>query len=248
MRCHGLTVEHHRCEAQAVDRDKHCARHHVDAALVGAVPAIVAAPVFGLSLFRRTSQVGVQDRSNLGLPRWIRRCTTAQLTEHVQTHPDAMTRWMCAFALRKRRDPLAIDPLWSVLDHDPSSLVRQQVAVALGKIGTYDAVAPLTEALFHDGDAGVRQACAIALGNLGFRSIVPDLASALMSERAAFARWDCVLALGQLGDRDVEPLLVRMERDERAQVVRDACAQALAEIRRRESRDRLGRDPDDLRL
>ncbi len=242
MRCRGLTPERTRCPAEPSDGSGYCARHLPDQ-VPAAVPVEVERPVpfarfpfLGWRIARPV--VGtVPDDAHFAIPGWLKRSSTVQVIHHLLHHPSSFTRWLAAYTLRRRRDPVAVEPLWQVLHAEPYSLVRQQAAVALGKIGTAGVLNPLIEALWHDRDAGVRQACAIALGNLGYHVAARDLAGALSREQAALVRWDCVLALGQVGDHTVEPLLAELAGRELSEVVRSAYDQALTEIRRRGRND-----------
>jgi HEAT repeat protein len=176
----------------------------------------------------------VPDDARFEVAAWLKNSSTPQVIEQLLGSPNSTVRWSCAFVLRSRRDPVAIDPLWQTLLHDRSRLVRQQSAVALGKIGTLTVQGPLTEGLWHDPDAGVRQACAIALGNLRNPAAADDIVGALHRELDVFVRWDCILALGRVGDLSLEPLLADLAASERTEAVRRACAEALAEIRQRQ--------------
>ena len=197
-------------------------------------PPLAHSGIIGLvRKFRATANWQVPDDARFEIPAFLKKSTTPQVIDHLLNSPDVMVRWCSAFALRKRRERAAIEPLWKVLQSDLSSLVRQQCAVALGKIGTTAVLGALIEALWHDSDPGVRQACAIALGNLGYGVAAPDLARSLERERSVFVRWDVVLALGQVGDRDLEPLLTELSDNDKSTVVRSASREALEDIRRR---------------
>lgn len=233
MQCRALTPEKRRCSNDALEATNYCLAHRDDVLreLSGTAPNR-----FGgiLARVRGAMNPPIYDGGKYDVPRWLNDAPTPQVIEHLLTHPDSMTRWMSAFVLRKRRAVEAIEPLWHVLQNDPTRYVRQQSAVALGKIGTPLVLAPLVEGLNHDRDQGVRQACAIALGNLGLAPAVRELARVLESEENVFVRWDCIVALGQLGDTRVEKLLVRLQAEEIAQVIRDACHDSLSEIRHRD--------------
>ncbi len=238
MRCRGLTDDRRRCTNQAVDGTGYCEQHMGDCGEITESPNDGSAPGRGLrGLIDRLRGAPpghvVPDSAKSSLPAWIKSSSTLVLMDQLLHHPDTMTRWNIAFALRKRRDPLAIESLWEALRRDPVSMVRQQCAVALGKIGTTSALGPLIEGLVHDSDAGVRQACAIALGNLGCTVAATDLGGVLQRDQAAFVRWDCALALGQVGNLTVESLLTELAQKDQAEVVRRACQEALAEIRQR---------------
>ncbi len=242
MRCRGLDDNRMRCTAEPSDGTGYCEQHLREQTHTGesvemeSPPPMLRFPFIGW-MGARSSRAGVPDDANFAIPRWLKRCSTPEVIHHLLHHPSSLTRWLAAYTLRRRRDPVAIEPLWQVLHDEPYSLVRQQAAVALGKIGTAAALSPLIEALWHDRDAGVRQACAIALGNLGYPVAARDLATALQREQAALVRWDCVLALGQVGDRTVEPLLAELAPKERSEVVRRAYGEAISEIRQRVRND-----------
>ncbi len=237
MRCFGLTGERRRCAAQAASETNYCDHHRgpfaeahrrQQSARGGSGRRLV-------QLLRPgPAPYVVPDDCKFSIPSWLRKSGTDAVVDHLLHNTNMLTRWLAAYTLRKRRDPLTIEPLWQVLQLDPASLVRQQAAVALGKIGTNAVQGPLIEALWHDMDAGVRQACAIALGNLGFPLATQHLVAALRREPAVFVRWDCALALGQVGDREIESLLAELATKEPSPVVRRACNQAIDEIRNRE--------------
>ena len=234
MRCMGLTNARRRCALEAIDAIGYCVLHQDQAMPIEPIkepaPSMAQRRQSFFASLLKPSQHAIPDDVKLGVPGWLKKLSTETVIQHLLRDADSMRRWHAAFALRKRRDPTAIDPLWLALENDAVSMVRQQSAVALGKIGTTKAINPLIEALWHDRDAGVRQACAIALGNLGYPIAARDLAEVLRKEYAAFVRWDCVLALGRLGDRTVEPLLIELATQDRTEVVRNACREALVEI------------------
>lgn len=233
MQCHALTPDKRRCPEAARAGARNCAMHEHEMTPPG--DRMPATRLGGLVMrMRSVLNAPVYDGGKYDPPKWLNDLTTPHVIEHLQTHADSMVRWTAAYILRKRRAVEAIDPLWSVLQHDDTRFVRQQSAVALGKIGTPLAVAPLVEALNHDRDQGVRQACAIALGNLGMPHTDEEIARVLEREENVYVKWDCIVALGQLGDRRVEKLLVRLQAEEIAQVVRDACRDSLKEIQQRE--------------
>ncbi|MBI5304203.1 MAG: HEAT repeat domain-containing protein [Chloroflexi bacterium] len=235
-RCLGLTDERRRCAALPMNGTGYCARHR-PANFVN--ESVRAEPGFvrrWLAPFRpRAFTAVVRDDVKLPVPRTMRHRSFDFIVEQLLRGADSTTRWSAAYALRRRRELAALEPLWHVLHHERVALVRQQAAVALGKIGTRMVVSPLVEALWHDVDPGVRHVCAIALGNLGEPTAARDLADALAREHAIFVRWDCVLALGQLGDRAFEPLLVELAQTERTDVIRRACQDALAQMRLRQA-------------
>lgn len=234
MRCFGLTSDRHRCATEAQTTTPFCAEHQ---ALAQDEPQqVVSIPTHPLTRLvqrLRPTNHRVPDDARFAVPRWLDKSSTPQVIDRLLNDASCTIRWSAAFVLRKRRDPIAIEPLWHVLQNDPVSLVRQQAAVALGKIGTPAVLGPLIEALWHDRDAAVRQACAIALGNLGYRVAASDLADVLTRETAVFVRWDCALALGQIGDGTVECVLAARAESDSSEVVRRACREALEEIRRR---------------
>ncbi len=237
MRCHGLTADRQRCPRDAQDATNFCAEHQP---LAQTEPPAEPAPKTrgGIARLLKRLQPAparnvVPDDANFAVPGWLRKSSTPQVIERLLSDPSCMIRWSAAFVLRKRRDPVAIEPLWQVLRDDPVSFVRQQSAVALGKIGTTATLGPLIESLWHDRDAGVRQACAIALGNLGYAIATKELAETLGRDHAVFVRWDCASALGQVGDLTVERLLEERAEKDQSQVVRGACHESLDEIRRR---------------
>ncbi len=244
MRCLGLTDERRRCEAEANDSTGYCIQHRVEPdAFRVPLPRGRGGRLAGLKkgLSRGLPVSEVPDDVRLPVPPWLKSSPTPVVVEHLLNDPDSTRRWLAAYALRRRRDATAIDPLWRALQADPSRFVRQQSAVALGKIGARAVMAPLTEGLWYDRDAGVRQACAIALGNLGFRAAAHELARVLEREDDNFVRWDCILALGRLGDKSSERLLTGIAERERAAFIRTACAEALRAIRARESSTRAPR-------
>jgi HEAT repeat protein len=237
MRCHALTADRHRCLHDAQDGSDFCAEHQ---AFTQIDQSAEPAPETRGALVRLLNQLklapaknAVPDDANFAVPGWLKKMTTPQVIERVLNDPSCMIRWSAAFILRKRRDPVAVEPLWQVLRADPVSFVRQQSAVALGKIGTTAVLGPLIESLWHDQDAGVRQACALALGNLRYNIATKDLAEVLGRDHAVFVRWDCALALGQVGDLTLEQLLEERTEKDQSPVVRGACRESLDEIRRR---------------
>ncbi len=235
MRCMGLTDARRRCVAEAIGETEYCAQHQPEAARSHTASEIGKGngSRIGTILNRlrgNSSRCVVPDSARFDVPFWLRNRPTQAVIEHLLHDPSSLTRWCAAFTLRKRRDPVAIEPLWQVMNADGVSLVRQQAAVALGKIGTTAVLSPLIEGLWHDPDAAVRQACAIALGNLGYQVAARDIADVLDREQAVFVRWDCVLALGQVGDRTVQMLLTELASTDRTEVVRQACHRALAEL------------------
>lgn len=239
MQCLGLTEERHRCPQRASEGSPFCELHQEQNAEVPfARPAPSSRPTLSEWVDRLKggpSAPPVPDPGKFDLPSWIKKSASGDLADHVQNNPNSITRWLSAFALRKRRDPQTIESLWNVLVHDSSRIVRQQTAVAIGKIGTPSALGPLLEGLWHDPDAGVREACAVALGNLGYPSAVGDLARVLERERDRFVRWDTILALGQLADETHEPLLISLSESEPAEFLRQAALEALNELRARRS-------------
>lgn len=237
MRCRGLTSDRRRCTAESVQTTVYCEAHQATEA-DGDMPTEPPPPgrsgIAGLvGKFRATARSQVPDDARFEIPAFLKKSATPQLIDHLLNSPDVMVRWCSAFALRRRRERSAVEPLWQALQGDLSSLVRQQCAVALGKIGTTAVLGALIEALWHDSDPGVRQACAIALGNLGYGIAADDLARSLERERSVFVRWDVVLALGQVGDRIIEPFLSELSDKDKSLVVRNACREALQDIRRR---------------
>jgi len=233
MRCFALTPEHHRCSKDADTATTFCADHQSLAQSEPAAPETRPLARLLQQLRPATSKHRVPDDARATVPRWLNTSATPHVIERLLHDSNCTIRWSAAFVLRKRRDPIAIEPLWHALQNDPVSSVRQQAAVALGKIGTPAALGPLIEALWYDRDASVRQACAIALGNLGYNIAAKDLAEVLGRDHAVFVRWDCALALGQVGDLMVERLLAERAEQDQSQVVRGACRDALDEIRRR---------------
>lgn len=227
MRCLGLTDERRRCDKNALDGSGYCAEHQHFA------PANTSTAPRGIAKFWHRNGPAVPDSARFGIPAHLNKQSTPALAQILLRDPNAFTRWSVAFALRKRRDPTALEPLWDALQRDRVALVRQQCAVAIGKIGTGAALGPLVQALWHDADSGVRQACAVALGNLRYACAATDLANVLAREQSAFVRWDCVLALGQVGTAAVEPLLNELAQSERAQVIRDASREAIEAIHKR---------------
>lgn len=242
MRCLGLTAERHRCEQGTVQASEYCADHQPEG-----TPTPMARVASGTGWLERLAAhfhgpngvPQVADPAHFPIPASLQESATPVVIDHLLNHPDSTMRWCAAFVLRKRRDPIALEPLWHALLHDPSRLTRQQAAVALGKIGTVAVLGPLVEALFHDLDPGVRQASAVALGNLGYPAAAKDVVSALERESDYWVRWDLVLALGQLGDSSHEPLLLKLEAEEQSPYIRTACQEALTAIRRRHSGKQL---------
>lgn len=233
MQCRGLTQDRKRCAAQAIDETGFCAEHRLLTQTVE--PHTEAKSRSGLidKLLARPARDGVPDDVKHAVAGTLKNKSTAHLCEVLLRDKSTNARWNAAFALRRRRDPAAIEALWQALRADPVGMVRQQSAVALGKIGTLAVLSPLIEALWHDRDAGVRQACAIALGNLGYSIASKDLAQVLGRDIAAFVRWDCALALGQIGDRTVEGLLNELATSDASPVVRKACQEAVENIQKR---------------
>ncbi|MBI3913572.1 MAG: HEAT repeat domain-containing protein, partial [Chloroflexi bacterium] len=234
MRCFGLTDNRVRCAAKAANASGYCQAHQNFVESVGEI-APKGGGVSGLveKFFTRDGRRVIPDTAKYSLPASIKNSSTPALIEKLLHSPSADLRWSAAFALRQRRDPATIEPLWDALRRDAVALVRQQCAVALGKIGTRAVLGPLIEGLWHDADPAVRQACAIALGNLGYALAAPDLANVLEREPAAFVRWDAVLALGQVGDLSFAPRLDALAKQERAQFLREAARAAIEEIRKR---------------
>jgi HEAT repeat protein len=240
MRCRGLTSDRHRCTAESDRTTEYCEAHQFIAAANDRRNEPLLPSRSGIAglvqKFRASANSPVPDDVRFDIPTFLKKSATPQVISYLLTSPDVMVRWYSAFALRRRRDRSALEPLWQALQGDLSSLVRQQCAVALGKIGTSAVLGALTEALWHDPDPGVRQACAIALGNLGCGVAAGDLAGLLEREQSVFVRWDVVLALGQVGDRVVEPILTELSETDKSQVVRSACCEALDDIHRRSLR------------
>ncbi len=239
MQCLGLTTDYHRCPRQAADEQGYCGDHRREELVLRGERVIEndRNPLVGITnrLFRRSIVPRVPDEVRYHVPKALESSPTPIVVERLLQDPDSTIRWCAAFVLRRRRDPVAIEPLWHVLLHDSSRLTRQQAAVALGKIGVPSVLAPLLECLWHDADPGVRQAAAIAIGNLGYVSAARDIGHALEREQNSVVRWDLILALGQLGDRSAEPLIREIERAERADFIQTACRQALENIRRRQA-------------
>ncbi len=233
MQCCGLTQDRKRCAAQAVDETGFCAEHRL--LVQNAEPRTESQSRGGLidKLLARSARNGVPDDVKHAVAGSLKNKSTAQICEVLLRDQSTDARWNAAFALRRRRDPAAIESLWQALRDDPVGMVRQQSAVALGKIGTLAVLSPLIEALWHDRDAGVRQACAVALGNLGYPIASQDLAEVLGRDIAVFVRWDCALALGQIGDRTVAGLLNELATSDASPVVRKACREAIEEIKKR---------------
>lgn len=229
-RCQGLDHHRRRCTAPAIDGSNYCAAHQPTAPQI---EPMIESPARGLlgRFLTRAPQTGVPDTVRHKVDGALKNKSTEQVCAELLHNENTNVRWNAAFALRRRRDPAAIEALWHALQNDPVSLVRQQCAVALGKIGTPAVLAPLIEALWHDRDAGVRQACAIALGNLGYQIASKDLADVLGRDLAAFVRWDCALSLGQLGDHTVIGVLTELAQSDSSAVVRNACKEALAMIK-----------------
>lgn len=236
IQCRALASNKRRCPEMTADDSPYCVEHRAEMERLWGRAADAPSTRLGgwFAKLRNPAQPSIPDGAKYEVPGWLKDAPTEQVIEHLQTHSDAMVRWMAAFVLRKRRAVAAIDPLWRVLQSDPVRYVRQQSAVALGKIGAPTVYMPLVEALHHDRDPGVREACVIALGNLGYRMAADEIAQALEREENVFCKWDCIIALGELGDRRCETLLLRMQDKEIAQVLRDACRDALTEIHRRE--------------
>ncbi len=238
MQCLGLTNERRRCRAEAVAGTGYCAQHRQEMAHTSDLASAESSAGRGVAnIFNKLRGVPsrrvIPDPARFDVPPSLKNKTTAEVIQELLHHPDAMVRWSAAFTLRKRQDPVAIEPLWEVLHHDRSRPVRQQAAVALGKIGVAAVLGPLIEGLVHDPDAGVRQACAIALGNVAHPRAARDLAHALAHESSFFVRWDCILALGQVGDPAAAPVLARLAEEEPSEYLRRAYRNALAEIRQR---------------
>jgi HEAT repeat protein len=231
MQCLGLTVDRKRCPALAINETGYCAEHQPTEPDVRSAE-MLAREGWLDKLMARPAPPRIPDDVRHRVAGSLKNKPTAQVCEVLLHHPSVDMRWDAAFALRKRRDPAAIEALWQALHNDPVGLVRQQAAVALGKIGTRAVLGPLIEALWHDRDAGVRQACAIALGNLGYAIASQDLVKVLGRDIATFVRWDCALALGQLGDRTVEGLLNELAQNDPSPVVRNACKEALEAIKK----------------
>lgn len=236
MQCRALDEKKYRCANDAAAAE-YCDAHRAMPPQTGESNLTASASRWrGFWSKFGASPRNIPDGGKYAVPKWLNTLPTSQIIQHLQTHPDAMTRWMAAFVLRKRRATEAFDALWQTRQTDPIRFVRQQAAVALGKIGAPAVYAPLVEGLYHDRDPGVREACVIALGNLGNRAAVDEIARALEHEENVFVRWDCIVALGQLSDARVENLLARLQAQEIVQALRDACRDARAEIRQRATR------------
>lgn len=214
MQCRALDEKKYRCANDAA-ASEYCDAHRAMSPQADTPRSTASAPRWRgfWSKFGAPAR-GIPDGGKYDVPKWLNTLPTPQVIQHLQTHPDALTRWMAAFVLRKRRAAEAFDALWRTRQTDPIRFVRQQAAVALGKIGAPAVYAPLVEGLYHDRDPGVREACVIALGNLGNRAAVDEIARALEHEENVFVRWDCIVALGQLGDARVENLLTRLQAKE----------------------------------
>ncbi len=231
MQCLGLTANRKRCPAPAINETGYCAEHQPRQPVIEAKETETRAGLLDKILARPAPHRIPDDVKHLVVGS-LKNKSTAQLCDVLLHDPSVDRRWNAAFALRKRRDPAAIEALWQALHDEPVGLVRQQSAVALGKIGTLEVLNPLIEALWHDRDAGVRQACAVALGNLGYAIASQDLAQVLGRDRATFVRWDCALALGQLGDRTVQGLLEELAQSDPTPVVRNACKEVLEKMKK----------------
>lgn len=233
VRCQGLTNDRRRCADLAIEGMRYCELHklHNSQILQHSEDFAPRGFVVVSGILRSIARRRHPDPVSFDVPNWLKRCSTELVIAHLLRHPDASVRWCAAFVLRKRREPIAIEPLWEAMHSEHSSIVRQQAAVALGKIGSRFVMAPLIEGLVHDRDAGVRQACAIALGNLGYRDAAGELVLALHAEEAAFVRWDCVLSLGRLGGKEFASFLTGCANNDRAEAVRRACVQVLEEMR-----------------
>jgi hypothetical protein len=233
----GLNDERRRCNADAVNATQFCEQHQPTESSEKRIHTRKSSPNRNVIGFLRPSSNPnlVPDDTKYSLPSKLQKGKIDFVINELLNNPSPMLRWSAALALRKRREPIAIEPLWQRLNNDPVSFVRQQSAVALGKIGTPLVIAPLLDALWHDTDAGVRQACAVSLGNLGYISAVPHIVDKLEHENAGFVRWDCIIALGQLGNAKIIPLLEQLAKTEKADVICRACLESIREIRARES-------------
>ena len=237
IQCMGLNDERQRCNANAVNATQFCGQHQPSESFEKRIQMPKASRNRNMLGFLRppTNPDLIPDDAKFSLPSKLQKGKIDFVISELLHNPSPMLRWSAALALRKRRDPTTIEPLWQRLNNDPVSFVRQQSAVALGKIGTVLVIAPLVQALWHDIDAGVRQACAVSLGNLGYISAVPHIIEKLEHENAGFVRWDCIIAIGQLGNAKHIPLLEQLAKTEKAESIQRACLESIRTIRGRES-------------
>ena len=109
-------------------------------------------------------------------------------------------------ALEKQGEPVAIEPLLSVLRHEPVWSVRALAALALRMNGEHVPIAPLLDAL-HDEDESVRAATVHVLGTMGEHVPLHTLEDAL-HDPSWSVREAAVLSLKELGQRVPAALLL----------------------------------------
>ena len=130
MRCRGLTDSRRRCTSESVAETGYCVLH--DNGIASSHPVADAGKGNGGSIGRILGRLRgnaypsvVPDTAKYDLPHWLKNRSTPVLIQYLLNDPDASVRWCAAFALRKRRDPAAIESLWQVMQVDVISRVRQ---------------------------------------------------------------------------------------------------------------------------
>lgn len=130
-------------------------------------------------------------------------------------------RLEAARILGEIRDPLAVEPLCSVLK-SPGNRIRIASAEALGEIGDRNSVPPLIRCLESDLE-DLRAASAEALGKIGEQDALPGLTK-LAYSKIAKERDTSIIAIGKLKSADALSTLKRiyseLSGDERLAVIK----------------------------
>jgi len=141
---------------------------------------------------------------------------------------DSFDRYDVTQALKKMRDPRAVEPLIAALRDRESALLRGRSAWALGEIKDPRAVEPLI-ALLNHWDKYVRMRAAWILGKLQDSRAVEPLISALLKDAYTGVARNAARALGEIKDRRaVEPLIAALK--DRSSSVRENASEALGEM------------------
>jgi len=144
---------------------------------------------------------------------------------------DSFDRYDVTQALKKMRDPRAVEPLIAALRDRESALLRGRSAWALGEIKDPRAVEPLITAM-KDEDRYVQDHADDALVEIKDPRAVEPLI-ALLNHWDKYVRMRAAWILGKLQDsRAVEPLISALLKDAYTGVARNA-ARALGEIKDR---------------
>lgn len=142
-RCKSLGPDRRRCAREASHASGYCQEHRsqppVEEGDGGAIGRAVRRLASALRLDSPSSR-RVRDDATLPLPSSYDSKSLEELTHLLLNDPSSLTRWHAALALRKRRDPRAIEALWQALSHERVSWVRQQCAVAIDGDATGNAI------------------------------------------------------------------------------------------------------------